>query len=144
MALSLLLLILALAARWGLRYAVVISIAAAAFFNYFFLPPVGTFTIADTQNWVALFAFLGTSIIASQLSNRIQTEANQAKAGKREVEILFQLSRELCKLRMLRSCSMRFPTVLKRQLAPLPWRFISSRETSCISRTDAAAGYGGS
>jgi two-component system sensor histidine kinase KdpD len=94
-ALSLLLLILVLAARWGLRYAVVISIAAAAFFNYFFLPPVGTFTIADTQNWVALFAFLGTSIIASQLSNRIQAEANRAKAGKREVEILFQLSREL-------------------------------------------------
>jgi len=94
-ALSLLLLVLVLAARWGLRYAVVMSIAAAALFNYFFLPPVGTFTIADTQNWVALFAFLGTSIIASQLSNRIHAEAEQAKAGKREVEILFQLSREL-------------------------------------------------
>jgi len=94
-AFSLLLLILALAARWGLRYAVVTSIAAAALFNFFFLPPIGTFTIADTQNWVALFAFLGTSIIASRLSSRIQEEAEQAKAGKREVEILFQVSREL-------------------------------------------------
>lgn len=94
-AISLLLLVLVLAARWGLRYAVVMSIAAATCFNYFFLPPVGTFTIADTQNWVALFAFLGSSIIASQLSNRIQKEAERAKAGKREVEILFQLSREL-------------------------------------------------
>jgi two-component system, OmpR family, sensor histidine kinase KdpD len=94
-ALTFLLLVLVLAARWGLRYAVATSIAAAALFNYYFLPPIGTFTIADTQNWVALFAFLGTSIIASQLSNRIQTEAEQAKAGKREVEILFQLSREL-------------------------------------------------
>ena len=73
-ALTLLLLILVLAARWGLRYAVGTSIAAAACFNYYFLPPVGTFTIADTQNWVALFAFLGTSIIASRLSDRIQTE----------------------------------------------------------------------
>lgn len=94
-ALTLLLLILVLAARWGLRYAVGTSIAAAACFNYFFLPPTGTFTIADTQNWVALFAFLGTSIIASRLSDRIQTEAEQAKAGKREVEMLFNLSREL-------------------------------------------------
>ena len=94
-AFSLLLLILALAARWGLRYAVVTSIAAAALFNFFFLPPIGTFTIADTQNWVALFAFLGTSIIASRLSSRIQEEAEQAKSGKREVEILFQVSREL-------------------------------------------------
>jgi two-component system, OmpR family, sensor histidine kinase KdpD len=94
-ALTLLLLILVLAARLGLRYALVMSVAAAALFNYYFLPPIGTFTIADTQNWVALFAFLGTSIIASQLSNRIKEEAEQAKAGKREVEILFQLSREL-------------------------------------------------
>ena len=94
-ALTLLLLILVLAARWGLRYAVGTSIAAATCFNYFFLPPTGTFTIADTQNWVALFAFLGTSIIASRLSDRIQTEAEQAKSGKREVEILFNLSREL-------------------------------------------------
>lgn len=94
-ALTLLLLILALAARWGLRYAVVTSIAATALFNFFFLPPIGTFTIADTQNWVALFAFLGTSIVASNLSNRIQTEAQQAKARQHEVEILFQLSREL-------------------------------------------------
>jgi two-component system, OmpR family, sensor histidine kinase KdpD len=94
-ALSLLLLVLVLAALWGLRYAVGTSIAAAALFNYYFLPPIGTFTIADTQNWVALFAFLGTSIIASQLANRIQEEAEQAKAGKREVEILFQVSREL-------------------------------------------------
>lgn len=94
-ALTLLLLVLALAARWGLRFAVVTSIAAAALFNYFFLPPIGTFNIADTQNWVALLAFLGTSIIASQLSNRIQAEAERAKAGKREVEVLYQLSREL-------------------------------------------------
>ena len=94
-ALTLLLLVLVLAARWGLRYAVATSIAATALFNYYFLPPVGTFTIADTQNWLALFVFLGTSIIASQLSNRIKEEAVQAKAGKHEVEILFQLSREL-------------------------------------------------
>lgn len=94
-ALTLLLLVLVLAARWGLRYAVATSIAATALFNYYFLPPVGTFTIADTQNWLALFVFLGTSIIASQLSNRIKDEAEQAKAGKREVEILYQLSREL-------------------------------------------------
>lgn len=94
-ALTLLLYILVLAAWWGLRYAIVASIAASACFNYFFLPPVGTLTIADTQNWVALFAFLGTAIIASQLSNRIQVEARQAKARERELAMLFELSRAL-------------------------------------------------
>ncbi|WP_085947567.1 MULTISPECIES: ATP-binding protein [Acidobacterium] len=94
-ALTLLLYILVLAARWGLRYAVVASIAAAACFNFFFLPPVGTFTIADTQNWVALFAFLGSAIVASHLSSRIQQEARQAKERERELGMLFELSRSL-------------------------------------------------
>lgn len=94
-ALTLLLYILVLAARWGLRYALVASIAAAACFNFFFLPPVGTFTIADTQNWVALFAFLGSAIVASHLSNRIQQEARQARERERELGMLFDLSRSL-------------------------------------------------
>ena len=94
-ALTLLLYILVLAARWGLRYAIVASVAASACFNFFFLPPVGTFTIADTQNWVALFAFLASAIIGSQLSNRIQIEARQAKARERELAMLFELSRAL-------------------------------------------------
>lgn len=94
-ALSLLLLVLVLAAKWGLRYAVVISIAAAACYNFFFLPPFDTFTIADTQNWLALLAFLATSIIASRLSQRVRDEADEARVKQRELDTLFRLSREL-------------------------------------------------
>src|SRR4051812_31629150 len=70
-ALTFLLLVLVLAGTWGLRYAVGASIAATILFNYFFFDPVGTFSIAETQNWVALFAFLGTAIYASHLASRI-------------------------------------------------------------------------
>jgi two-component system sensor histidine kinase KdpD len=94
-ALTLLLFILLLAAEWGLRYAVVISVVATALYNFFFLPPIGTFTIADPQNWLALFAFLATAIIASRLSERARDEASDARARQREVEALFRLSREL-------------------------------------------------
>jgi two-component system sensor histidine kinase KdpD len=94
-ALSLLLLVLVLAADWGLRYAVVISVAAAACYNFFFLPPYGTFTIADTQNWLALLAFLTTSIIASRLSQRVRNEADDARAHQRELDTLLRLSKEL-------------------------------------------------
>ena len=94
-ALTLLLFILMLAAKWGLRYAVVVSIAATVCYNYFFLPPVGTFTISDPQNWLALFAFLATAVTGSRLSARIREEAHQARTRQREVEMLFQLSREL-------------------------------------------------
>jgi two-component system sensor histidine kinase KdpD len=71
------------------------SLAAVMSFNYFFLPPVGTLTIADPQNWVALFAFLVSSIMGSQLSARIRTEADEAHHRRREVERLYQFSRKL-------------------------------------------------
>ena len=94
-ALSLLLLILVLAAEFGLRYAVAVAIAATALYNFYFLPPVGTFTITDPQNWLALFAFLATAIIASRLAQRAKDEASDARARQRELEVLFRLSREL-------------------------------------------------
>ena len=50
--------ILLIATAGGLVESTIASVAAMLCFNYFFLPPVGTFTIADPQNWVALFAFL--------------------------------------------------------------------------------------
>jgi len=73
----------------------VMSLAAVVSFNYFFLPPVGSLTIADPQNWVALFAFLVSSIMGSQLSSRIRTKADEAHHRRREVERLYQFSRKL-------------------------------------------------
>jgi len=94
-ALSFLLAILAVSAVWGMAVSVFMSLAAVMAFNYFFLPPVGTLTIADPQNWVALFAFLVTSIMGSQLSSRIRSEADEAHQRRREVERLYQFSRKL-------------------------------------------------
>jgi two-component system, OmpR family, sensor histidine kinase KdpD len=94
-ALTMLLVVLLLAGNWGLRYAVGASVAATVLFNYFFLPPVGTLTIADTRNWVALFAFLGTSIYASHLANRIREESAEANARRHESEMLYRLGRQL-------------------------------------------------
>lgn len=94
-ALSFLLAILVVAAAWGLTYALPMSIVAALCFNFFFLPPIGTFTIADTQNWVALVAFLATSIIASQLSERARRVTLAATERRIEVERLYSLSEQL-------------------------------------------------
>jgi two-component system, OmpR family, sensor histidine kinase KdpD len=111
-ALSLLLLILLLAAEWGLRYAVVISIAATACYNFFFLPPVGTFTIADPQNWLALFAFLATAIIASRLSHRARNQAKEARSRQQELEVLFRLSRELLQTESVASLVSSLPSAV--------------------------------
>jgi two-component system sensor histidine kinase KdpD len=71
------------------------SVVAVLTINYFFLPPVGTFTIADPQNWVALLAFLVTSIMGSQLSARIRREADEAHQRRREIERLYKFSQNL-------------------------------------------------
>jgi two-component system sensor histidine kinase KdpD len=94
-ALSFLLAILAVSAVWGMVVASFMSVCAMLLFNYYFLPPIGTFTIADPQNWVALAAFLITSIVASQLSARIRREADAAHARRREVERLYSFSQKL-------------------------------------------------
>jgi two-component system, OmpR family, sensor histidine kinase KdpD len=94
-ALTFLLAILAISAFWGFAAAAFMSIAAVLAFNFFFLPPVGTFTIADPQNWIALFAFLATSLIASQLSARARHEAEEARSRRREVERLYSFSQQL-------------------------------------------------
>jgi two-component system sensor histidine kinase KdpD len=111
-ALTLLLLILVLAAEWGLRHAVVVSLAATACYNFFFLPPAGTFTISDPQNWLALFAFLVTSIIASRLSQRVRNEANEARSRQKELEMLFHLSRELLQTESIISLVSSVPSVV--------------------------------
>jgi two-component system sensor histidine kinase KdpD len=94
-ALTLLLAILAVSAVWGMAVSVFMSVVAILVFNFEFLPPVGTLTIADPQNWVALGAFLVTSIMGSQLSARIRREADEANGRRREIERLYKFSQKL-------------------------------------------------
>ena len=94
-AVTLLLYILLLASTLGFRYALTASFLSAVCFNYFFLPPVGTFVIADSQNWIALLAFLVTALIGSNLSNRIRTQAAAANQRRRELELLYDFGQRL-------------------------------------------------
>jgi two-component system sensor histidine kinase KdpD len=94
-ALTLLLAILAVSAVWGMAVSVFMSVVAMLVFNYEFLPPIGKLTIADPQNWVALGAFLVTSLVGSQLSAKIRKEADEAIGRRRETERLYQFSQKL-------------------------------------------------
>ncbi|HKN84400.1 MAG TPA: ATP-binding protein [Pyrinomonadaceae bacterium] len=87
--LALLLNVLFIATRWGSLPALFTSILAMLCFNFFFLPPFGTFTIAATDNWVALLAFLVTAITAGQLSARAKKRAEEAETGRIEIERLY-------------------------------------------------------
>src|SRR5918911_2009894 len=87
--LALLLNVLFIATRWGSLPALFTSILAMLCFNFFFLPPFGTFTIAATDNWVALLAFLVTAVTAGQLSARAKKRAEEAETGRIEIERLY-------------------------------------------------------
>ena len=88
-ALSFLLVVLFVATAWGSKPAVLASLIGVICFNFFFLPPVGTFTIRNPDNWVAFFAFLMTALTAGQLSARAKRRAEEAESAKQEIERLY-------------------------------------------------------
>jgi K+-sensing histidine kinase KdpD len=88
-ALAFLLIVLFMATGWGSKPAVLASLLAVACFNFFFLPPYGTFTIADPRNWIAFVAFLITAITVGQLSSWARRRAEEANAARREIERLY-------------------------------------------------------
>ena len=94
-ALALLLIVLGIATFGRLWIATVTAVTATLAFNFFFLPPLGTLTIADAQNWIALFAFLVVAVIASNLSAAVQARAREAIARRNEVTRLFDLTRDV-------------------------------------------------
>src|SRR5437867_2145175 len=94
-AMTFLLATLGVATAWGLLEAIIASVAGMLCFNFFFLPPIFTFYLADTQNWVALFVFLVTAVVASQLSTSVKQRALEATRRREEMERLYELSRAL-------------------------------------------------
>lgn len=89
-ALALLLAVLFVATLWGSRPALAASVLGAACFNFFFLPPYGTLSIAEPQNWIALTAFIVTAITVGWLSAAVKRRAEEAEAGQAEVRRLYQ------------------------------------------------------
>jgi two-component system sensor histidine kinase KdpD len=88
--LALLLAILFGATAFGSGPALVGAVAGVLCLNYFFLPPVGTFTIADPANWIALVTFLVTAVTVGQLSARARRRAEEAEASQQEVTRLYR------------------------------------------------------
>jgi two-component system sensor histidine kinase KdpD len=84
-----LLVVLVVAAASRLLIAVVTSVVAMLALNFFFLPPIGTFTIADPQNWAALFAFLTLAgFMTAALQREHLLEARRAGEVARQSEQL--------------------------------------------------------
>lgn len=89
-ALAFLLIVLFVAAAWGSKPAVLAALVGGFCFNLFFLPPVGTFHIAEPENWIAFLSFLVTGITAGQLSARARRRAEESNLARQEIERLYR------------------------------------------------------
>jgi two-component system, OmpR family, sensor histidine kinase KdpD len=74
---------------------IIASFVAMLAFNYYFLPPVGKFTISDPQNWIALFAFLTVALVSGKLSTNFRRQQEKLINSQREIERLYALSRSM-------------------------------------------------
>jgi two-component system sensor histidine kinase KdpD len=87
--------VLPIAVLYGLPLALVVSVASMLAFNWFHLPPVHTFTLADSENWFALAVYLATAIVVSELAARSRRRAMTAEQRERESSLLAELATEL-------------------------------------------------
>ena len=88
-ALALLLIVLFVATAWGPNPPYVSSLLGVACFNFFFLPPLHTFVVADPENWIAFISFLITAITVGQLSAHAKRRTAEANVARKEIERLY-------------------------------------------------------
>jgi two-component system sensor histidine kinase KdpD len=87
--------IVGVAVRFGLWPSLLASLASALCYNFFFLPPIYTFTIADPHNIAAFALFTLVAVIVSHVAARARVQAVTAQARVRAVESLYSFSRKL-------------------------------------------------
>jgi two-component system, OmpR family, sensor histidine kinase KdpD len=80
--------VLATAVFFGLGFAIAAAVASMLAFNFLFLEPVGTLSLADGRNWTALAVYIATGIVASELATRARRRAREAEQREREAALL--------------------------------------------------------
>jgi two-component system sensor histidine kinase KdpD len=87
--------VLPIAVAFGLIYAVLVSIASMLAFNWFFLPPVHTFTLSDSRNWFALATYVVTAVVVSGLAASSRRRATEAEQREVETALLADVATSL-------------------------------------------------
>lgn len=80
---------------WGMWLGVATSVSSALAFNFFHIPPVGRLTIASSENWVALIAFLVVAVLASSVAEVTRARSREAAERRREADLAAEMARLL-------------------------------------------------
>jgi two-component system sensor histidine kinase KdpD len=87
--------VLVVSVTWGMWLGFATAIVSAGAFNFFHLPPVGKFTIADSSNWVALVTFLVVAMLASSVAEVTRARTRDAEERRREADLAAEMARLL-------------------------------------------------
>jgi two-component system sensor histidine kinase KdpD len=87
--------VLVVAIFWGPLLAVPVAVASMLAFNFFFLPPVHTFTLADRSNWFALAVYVVTALVVGTLASRYRSRSAVAAQREREAALLADIAADL-------------------------------------------------
>ncbi len=156
--------VIACAVRFGFAPAVFGATLSFFCWNFFFLPPFGTLTVADPRDWLSLFVFLTAAVSTAHLAARARTQTAEAQAREAEIALLFEasetLSREVRAGRLLAALSAQMLSLCHAerclvfraapdsdallppdQAAPVPGAVQTMAEIAAAS--DQALGFGG-
>ena len=136
-----LLAIIPVAVAWGTVYAVGTAIGSMLAFNFFFVEPLYTFTIADTKNWFALLVFLVTAVVVSELATRSRRRAEEAEAALGALRRLTE-ERERLASEALEAEALRRSDALKTALLRSVSHDLRSPLTAILASADALASPG--
>jgi two-component system sensor histidine kinase KdpD len=87
--------VLVVSVTWGAWLGVATAVASAAAFNFFHLPPIGRFTLQNSENWVALAAFLVVAILSSSVAEVTRARTRDAEERRREADLAAEMARLL-------------------------------------------------
>lgn len=105
-----------LSVYWTWRDAALFAVLSTIGINYFYLPPVHTFHIADHTNWTALLVYLAVAFLAGRLASRARRAADQAAIRREEAERLYDLSHDIMTVEDPLSLQQEIPLILLRVL----------------------------
>jgi K+-sensing histidine kinase KdpD len=133
-----LLAIIPVAVAWGSVYAVAVAIVSMLAFNFFFVEPTYTFTIADTKDWFALLVFVFTAIVVSELASRSRRRADEAEEALRALQKLTE-ERERLAGEALEAEALRRSDALKTALLRAVSHDLRSPLTAILASAEALA-----
>ena len=130
--------VVAVSLVWGRGPSVLATVLGVAAFDFFFIPPYGSFAVSDTQYVFTFSVMLVTGLVISELTSRVHLQTNALRERERRTAALFALSKELTRLPTQATVAQATRRILFETLDVRSW-IVVRNEDGTLTHADAAA-----